>query len=119
MFATQTEAKSFLVLRVVEQAARDGVVLSEAERHNLSWSESDPDFTPNRELAEALEGEMSGEEYEAKVAGLLRRAFEAAGESGQSLFREAQAKLKEGDHYMLVMAESAIPAGRKPWWRLW
>jgi hypothetical protein len=118
-FTTQAEAKRFLVSRVAEQAAREGLGLSGAERHMLSWSESDPDFTPQPELVEALSSEMSDEQYEAKVSGLLRRAFDVAGELEQSLFREAQAKLKEGDHYILVMAEGAIPSGSKPWWRLW
>lgn len=118
-FVSQTEAKRFLVSRVVEQAAREGAGLSEAERHMLSWSESDADFQPNLDLAAALEEEISREEYEAKVSGLLRRAFETAGESEQNLFREAQARLNEGDHYILVMAESAIAPSKRPWWQLW
>jgi anthranilate/para-aminobenzoate synthase component I len=118
-FATQTEAKAFLVSKVAAQAAREGAVLSEAEQYMLSWSESDPDFTPRPELAEALQAEMSDQQYEAKVAGLLRRAFETGDESEQNLFREAQAKLKEGDHYILVMAEDSIPSAARPWWRLW
>ena len=52
-FRTQTDAKQFLVARVIEQATSEGVHLSDAERHMLSWSESDPDFTPDFDLAEA------------------------------------------------------------------
>jgi hypothetical protein len=59
---------------------------------------------------------MSDQQYEAKVGGLLRRAFEREDDSEQRLFREAQAKLKEGDHYILVMAGDSLP---RPWWRLW
>jgi hypothetical protein len=69
-FDTQTAAKRFVVAKVVEQAEREGVTLSVAERHMLSWSESDPDFVADATLAEAQEREIPAAEFEAKVAAL-------------------------------------------------
>ena len=108
-FATQTEAKRFLVSRVIEQAQAESVPLSDAEIHMLSWSESDPEFEPNFELAEAPE--VAEDPFEAKVAGLLRRAHDReCGRNSQAklMYREARAKLSEGDHYILVMVGQAL-----------
>ena len=57
-FDTQGAAKRFVVAKVIEQADREGVSLSAAERHMLSWSESDPDFVPDPTLVEAQEKEI-------------------------------------------------------------
>ncbi len=122
-FETQTDAKRFIVDRVLEQAKIDGVNLSDVERYNLSWSESDPDFKVDYELAEALKDEISSDEYEAKVAGLIRNAFErdiAADLNTKSLYREAYDKMNKGDHYILIMMKSAIGSKlgskRLKWW---
>jgi hypothetical protein len=122
-FKTQSDAKRFIVEKVIKQAKIDGVNLSDAERYNLSWSESDPDFEVNYELAEALEDEISNDKYEAKVAGLIRNAFErdmAKDPGVKSLYREAYDKMSEGDHYILIMMKSAIGSKlgskRLKWW---
>src|SRR5262249_15484050 len=75
-FTSEPEAKRFFVQKVVAEAEREGVPLSKAERHMLSWSESDPEFTPDLELAASLDQQMSDKEYETKVSGLLRRAYD-------------------------------------------
>jgi hypothetical protein len=110
-FRGQTDAKRFIVGRIMQQAEMEGISLSEAERHMLSWSESDPDFTPELDLARRLEAEMSDADYETKVEGLIRRAFDreiAADRTAKSVYREARARLREGDHYISVMMEAAI-----------
>jgi hypothetical protein len=122
-FETQADAKRFIVEKVLEQARIEGINLSEAERYDLSWSESDPDFKVNYELAEAREDAISSDEYEAKVASLIRNAFErdiAADPNVKSLYREAYEKRNEGDHYILIMMKSAIGSKlgskRFKWW---
>jgi len=75
-FDRQADAKRFVVSKVLEQGEGEGVSLSKAERHMLSWSESGPDFILDDELAEALARESSDEQFEHKVSGLIRRAFE-------------------------------------------
>jgi hypothetical protein len=108
-FGTQAEAKRFLISRVIEQAQTDGVSLSEAERHMLGWSESDPDFEPNDLLAEAPE--VSETDFEPKIAGLIRRAYDRecrATSEAKLLYQEARDKLSEGDHYISVMVAQAL-----------
>jgi hypothetical protein len=121
-FKTQSDAKRFIVDKVIEQASIDGVNLSDAERYNLSWS-SNPDFKPDYELAAALEDEISSDKYESKVAGLIRNAFErdmAKDPDVKSLYKESYDKMNEGDHYILIMMKSAIGSKlgskRLKWW---
>jgi hypothetical protein len=108
-FRTQTDAKQFLVARVIEQATSEGVHLSDAERHMLSWSESDPDFTPDFDLAEAPE--VAEAVFEPKMAALIRHAYDRDCRlNGQAalMYDEALAKLSEGDHYISVIVEQAL-----------
>src|SRR5438477_10194345 len=96
-FATQTDAKRFLVARVIEQAAAEDVRLSEAERHMLSWSESDPDFTPDFDLVEAPE--VSEPVFEPRVAALIRHAYDRdchLNSRARLMYQEARVKLTEG-----------------------
>jgi hypothetical protein len=119
MFERQSDAKRFIVERILEQAEMEGVSLSEAERHMLSWSESDPGFKPDYKLAEALGNEIGDEEFEAKIASLIRRVFErdvATHSDATYLYREARAKLSEGDHYILVMLDRALGLRLRKWW---
>ena len=49
--------------------------------------------------------------YETKVADLLKRSYKrdvASGAAARGLYREAQAKLAEGDHYLLLMIDRVL-----------
>jgi hypothetical protein len=95
------------------------VALSAAERHMLSWSESDSDFVPDFTLAAAQETEIPQAEFEAKVAGLIRRRYDrdiAADSDTRSRYRAARSKLNEGDHYIQVMLDQALSSTLKGWW---
>jgi len=110
-FHTETDAKRFIVAKVIEEAEREGVPLSPAQRHMLSWSEFDPDFAPDLSLAATQEDEIPQEEFERKIAGLIRRAYDrdAAADAGaRVLYRDAHRKLSEGDHYILIAMEKAL-----------
>ena len=88
----------------------------------LSWSESDPDFTPDPALADRLASEISDEEFEAKVTGLLERSYRqdvAASGGAHNTYREAYAVLRQGDHYLLVMIKRALGRRLRPWWAVW
>ena len=122
MFHTQTEAKRFFAGRVIQQAVAEGVGLSRAEREMLLWSESDPDVTPDPGLVSELEAEMSDEDYEAKISGLLARGFAmdlAADPRAKDRWQQARAVLEQGDHYILIMIDCAMGAKAKPWWQFW
>src|SRR5688500_14968227 len=111
MVQSPTEAKRFLVDKVLRQARAEGLRLSEAEHKMLWWSESDPDVVVNPELPRQLASEMSDEAYEKKIGGLLSRSFaadEAANPATAEQWRQATKVLHQGDHYILVMLDDAI-----------
>lgn len=122
MVHSQTEAKRLFVEKVVAQARLEGGSLSDAERTMLSWSESDPDFVVDPQLPVRLAAEISDEEYEKKVAGLLARRFEAEVDSdpaAKARWRQAAEVLRQGDHYILIMLDAAVGRRLKPWWQFW
>ncbi len=110
-FASEAQAKEYFVERVLAQAERDGVPLSEAERSMLGWSESDPDCKVDDRLWDRFERETTDVDFEEKVAALLRDAYrhDVAHEPGAlASYRDAYAALCEGDHYILVMLRQAL-----------
>ena len=117
MFATQTEAKLFFVGKVLAQAHAEQMGLSAAEQAMLSWSESDPAFTPDPALVEQLATEISDDDYETKVAGLLERSYQRDLKSDGAArdgYRKAYSMLVQGDHYLLVMIRRALGRNRQP-----
>jgi hypothetical protein len=122
VFDSQSHAKRFFVDRVVAEAITEGSSLSDAERQMLGFSESDPDFVVEAALVDRLAAEISDEDYEAKVAGLLARAYKgdvARDPSARDTYREAYTVLKQGDHYLLVMIDRALGPQLRPWWAFW
>ena len=122
MFHSQQEAKRFFVDRILVRGRAEDLRLSATETQMLSWSESDGDFNPDPALVNQLAAEMSDEEYEAKIAGLVERSYQedvAANSGAQETYRQAYAALKEGDHYLLVMIERALGRRLRPWWIFW
>jgi hypothetical protein len=122
MVRTQPEAKRFFVDKVVAQARVERAPLSDAERQMLSWSESDPACIVDPRLPEQLASEISDEEYEKKIVGLLARSFAADVEvspEAQRQWKQAAAVLHEGDHYILVMLDEAVSGRLRRWWQFW
>ena len=76
MFESESHAKRFYVDKIVAEAAAELRPLSDSERQMLSFSESDREFVVDPALVNKLAAEISDEEYEAKVAGLLKRAYQ-------------------------------------------
>ncbi len=109
MFSTQAEAKRFLIEKIEARAAMEGSPLADAERRMLSFSNAEPDLMGSEVVESA--GPADDSEFESRIAGLLKRAYDADGErrnaSGR-LYREAYRKLAEGDHYLLIMAEQVL-----------
>ena len=88
----------------------------------LSFSESDPEFVVNPALVSKLAAEISDKEYEAKVAGLLKRAYQrdvARDSAERDTYREAYAVLSQGDHYLLIMINQALGRQLRPCWAFW
>lgn len=122
MVHNQTEARRFFVDKVIQKADNENIALSEDERQMLSWSESAPDSVRDPDLAERLAAHISNSDYEAKVAGLLRRSFAdeiARDPEAKELWQQARSVLTQGDHYILVMIDQAVGQRLKPWWKFW
>lgn len=109
MVHSQTDAKRFFVEKVVKQAQIEGVSLSEAERTMLSWSESDPDFVVDPQLPDRLAAQISDEEYEKKMTGLLVRRL--ADEVGQD--PGAEAKWKQAANCAVAITTSSSCSTRQ------
>jgi len=118
------KAKKFFVNRILEQAKRDGVSLSAVEIQMLSFAEATASAEEMETLA-VFERDFSDEEYEAKVAKLLKRAYQQDKESGEeAAWENALIELADEDMYLLVMIAQAGIGGSNPlsyWfdWRFW
>jgi hypothetical protein len=123
MVGTQTEAKRFFVAKVLAQAGLEGIALSDAEQKMLFWSESDPEWEVDYDLPERLAAEISDEDYEKKIAGLLSRAYRAdiaRSHETRDEWKQASDVLHQGDHYIMVMLDQDLAALQtKPWWQFW
>jgi hypothetical protein len=96
------------------------VSLTEAEREMLSWSESDPDIEIDPTLPVRFEAEVSDEDYEKKVVGLLARSFSndiRVSPQAEDQWKHASRVLHQGDHYILVMLDEAVGHRWKKWWQ--
>jgi len=117
-FSSQWEAKQFFAQRVITQAKKESASLSEAERHMLSWSESDPEFKPDYDLAARVDKEIPQDKYEAKIRGLIERAYREDVQTdpkAETRYREAYKTLKQGDHYILIMVKQALRSKWQRW----
>ena len=117
---TQTQARQFFEDKIVQQAGAEGVPLSADERLMLKWSESEPDSIADSDLVGRLASEISDEDYEEKIAGLLSRCYAAeiaADRGAKKVWTEAFATLNCGDHYILVMIARAVGRQLTPWWK--
>jgi hypothetical protein len=117
-FATGRDAKEYLVGRIVDEARREGVPLSEIETKMMYFSETAWTLPDIREVNAAFEREYDDAEYEQKIAGLIRRLRANAGERDTkelAVWDEAVGVLRGEDHYLLVLVEVAdgalAPAG--------
>ena len=102
-FATERDAKEFLVAEIEREADRQGRPLTEIEQKMLYFSESGWTLPNIGEAAETFDQQFDAKEYERKVAGLARSARQQAGSTGAAAWSDAVKRLEAGDHYLLVM----------------
>ena len=115
-FHSGREAKEFLISRIVAEAERENVLLSEVERKMLYFTESGWTLPDMMAVSEQFDSEYDQNVYEKKIAKLIRKAakhdlkeFREEYDSWWSAIRF----LKKEDHYILVMIGIAglRPAG--------
>ena len=104
------EAKEFLIFRIVEEAQKEKVPLSEVERKMLYFTESGwtlPDIT---KVSEDFDGEYDQGEYEKKIAKLVAKAYKQICNGPREDYDRwwsAIHFLQREDHYILVMIRLA------------
>jgi hypothetical protein len=101
------EALSFLLSRIAEQSRKDAVPLTETELKQLSFSE---ETASADEIAGAEEFDAANDtdQFEEKIAQLLRHAFDHDVQNGKgAIWQKHLAALREHDIYVLVMVDQA------------
>jgi len=108
-------AKKFLISKVLRQAVSDGVMLSDIEKQMLNFSEGAASAADIETVAN-LDSEYDGDAYEAKIARLLRRAYQHDAKLGQThQWQDALNALRSEDWYILVMLQRAGIKGAIGW----
>jgi hypothetical protein len=110
-FESEREAKEYLVGRIVGEAEREGVSLTEVERKMLYFTESGWTLPDMMEVNAAFERDCDNDTYERKIVGLaqnIEKRNNAEGGEAQAAWNDAVQKLQEGDHYLLVLIDSQI-----------
>lgn len=99
-------AKEFLVDRIVEEAAKEGIDLSETERRMLYFTESGWMPFDFAEVNNAFEASYDTSTYETKISNLVRNLIARMRRENPSqleLWVQARRKLSQEDHYLLVL----------------
>ena len=116
-FATARDAKEFLVNRIVLEAEREGVPLSEIETKMMYFSETAWTLPDMEEINRAFEQGYDQAAYEQKIANLALAAqanAKASGSEDLAQWKEAIRFLAGEDHYILVLISAPTRKGRPP-----
>jgi len=108
-FGSAREAKEFLVSRIVDEAQREGVPLSEVERKELYHSETDWPLPDMASVDRDFDNERDQDEYERKIKKLVRNArmiIRKIDPQESQAWSDAIRVLNEEDHYLSVMVGS-------------
>jgi len=109
-------AKQFLISRVIEEAEREDVPLSEIEMKMLYFTEVHLTTPDIHEVNAEFERDYDSDKYESKIAAILKNAHNRDSQldvSRKHRWKDALDALKNEDHYILVMVYRALPEYRK------
>ena len=114
-FSNAREAKESLISRIVAEAQRENVPLSEIERKMLYFSETAWTLPDIMEVNAEFDREYDQTKYENKITRLIRNETKRLRKENPEDFASwtsAARKLKKEDHYISVMIDNAgIPTG--------
>src|ERR1700733_7200714 len=115
-FHSGREAKEFLISRIVAEAQRENVSLSEVELKILYFTESGSTVPDTTAVSEHFDSEYSQNEYEHKIARLIRNAAKHDRKESRDEYGtwwDAIHFLRREDHYISVLIGVAglAPAG--------
>jgi hypothetical protein len=113
-FATAREAKEYLIGRILAQADQEGVSLTDIERKMLYFSESGWTLPDMMTIGSEFDQQYNQNEYEKKIAKVVQHICD--GNADSAAWSNAVLRLREEDHYLLVLIDAAsrFPAGRPP-----
>ncbi len=98
-------SKEFLIDRILDQAKFEGVSLTDIEIRMLRFTEA-TSGSKDLEAAKIFERDYSDEEYEEKIANLIRHAYERDKQSGkQEEWDESLVRVAGRDLYLNVMID--------------
>jgi hypothetical protein len=107
MNSSVEHAKHFIVERILDKAKLEGVPLSDGEVRMLDFAEASAS-AQDLETAAAFERESDAEQYETRIAALLRTVYERDIErSAKEEWDRSLDALAEEDMYLLVLLERA------------
>jgi hypothetical protein len=106
-------AKQFLISKILQEADVSHVPLPDVERKMLHFTEQHSTLPDLLGVNAQFESECNAEEYEAKIANLLRSARERdeASANREQEWNDAIEALRQEDHYILVMVGQAFGRG--------
>jgi hypothetical protein len=108
------EAKNFLVAQTAEQAALEGIPLSDLEKRMMYFTEIEEMAEDPIKLNEEFEAEYDSDEYEAKISKLLHHAYARIKKENPEAVRQWSAAILElgkRDHYILVLLNESSLMG--------
>ena len=109
-FATCRDAKEFLVGRIVTEAQRTHVAMSEVERKMLYFSETGWTLPDIADVNGTFDRDYDQAEYVQKIVALIRNLCAAARPDNRDeidTWNEAVGTLGREDHYLLVLIAAA------------
>jgi hypothetical protein len=105
-FANARDAKEFLIAKIVWEAQRDGIPLSDVERKMLYFSETDWTLPDMAETNDAFERDYDQSTYEQKIGALAHKFCAEARKTNRDdldSWKAAVRTLSSEDHYILVL----------------
>lgn len=112
-FGTAREAKQFLISKLVLEAKRDAVPLSEVEESMLYFSATEDNSARVLEANEVFDREYDREAYETKILTLSRRFQSRARQAEKPdlrAWKQAVRVLRREDHYLAVLIDPGLAA---------
>ncbi len=109
-FHSGCEAKEFLIPKIVEEAQRENVLLSEVERKMLYFTESGWTLPDIMQVSKDFDSEYDQDKYEKKIAKLVTKAdrhIRTGPREDYAKWWAAISFLQQEDHYILVMIRLA------------
>ena len=104
------EAKDYLAGRIADEAKREHIPLSKIEREMLYFSETESTLPGMLEINAEFERDYDSNEYERKIAVLIRKieARDADDEQEARIWDQAVDKLADGHNYLSIMLDPSF-----------